>query len=137
MVAGCSAVDISAKVDDKFVSGSTIPGLVQISLGSLSSVYSMAYSLICAKGGVGRNVAEACHRLLKDPSSTLLVSPVGQDSYGQLLVDEMSKMGMRTDGILNSQARTAACNMIFDETGDLVTGVADMHITSSLDSNFV
>jgi pseudouridylate synthase / pseudouridine kinase len=97
----------------------------------------MTYSLISTQGGVGRNVAEACHRLLKDPSSTLLVSPVGQDSYGQLLVDEMSKMGMRTDGILNSQARTAACNMIFDETGDLVTGVADMHITSSLDSNFV
>jgi hypothetical protein len=39
MVAGCSAVDISAKVDDKFVSGSTVPGLVEISLGSLFCLF--------------------------------------------------------------------------------------------------
>lgn len=153
MVIGSAAIDITAQVsptiDPTGTKGlhSTSPGRVSLSLG-----------------GVGRNVAEAAHRVLSSFSSsssstsatsrlepgmkglteaTMMISAVGKDSFGRLLVDEMSRMGMRTDGLLSaaseggsqSQAddgRTAVCNMVLDGKGGLVGGVADMDIILSL-----
>lgn len=72
----------------------------------------------------------------------MLVSAVGKDSFGRLLVDEMGRMGMRTDGLLTAgqsenqaeadDGRTAVCNMVLDGKGGLVGGVADMDIILSL-----
>lgn len=83
-------------------------------------------------GGVARNMAEAAHRILTAqelPTSSLLLAPVGEDSFGKLLVEETEKLGMRTDGLLKSDGRTAVCDMVLDSTGNLVGGVADMDIT--------
>ena len=42
-------------------------------------------------------------------------------------------MGMRTDGIVTTTSgRTAVCNMVIDESGSLVGGVADMDIIKNL-----
>lgn len=69
----------------------------------------------------------------------MMISAVGKDSFGRLLVDEMSRMGMRTDGLLSVESgsqtddgRTAVCNMVLDGKGGLVGGVADMDIILSL-----
>ena len=124
-------MDISAKVslvsegDESLGSHSTLPGTVSLSLG-----------------GVGRNIAEATHRILTShsqdySSDTLLVSAVGVDPFRHLLQDKMQEMGMRTDGLVTSGKRTAVCNMVLDSHGALIGGVADMDIAHSLNGNDV
>ena len=89
-------------------------------------------------GGVGRNVAEAAHRILSSsdlPHSAVLVSPVGEDGFGKLLVADSEKIGMRTDGLIEVPAgRTAVCNMVLDSAGNLTGGVADMDVVSTIDA---
>jgi pseudouridylate synthase / pseudouridine kinase len=89
-------------------------------------------------GGVARNVAEAAHRLLAQPDSVQLVTAAGSDSFGRLLEDETSRLGMRVDGFIRvPAARTAVCNMILDDRGSLVSGVADMDVVDGLESGVV
>jgi pseudouridine-5'-phosphate glycosidase/pseudouridine kinase len=122
IIIGSAAVDIMAQSnvdsDSNLSKYSTVPGKVSLSLG-----------------GVARNVAEASHRILaarEHVASSLLVAPVGEDVLGKLLLDETQKLGMRTDGFLKSDQRTAVCNMVLDNDGNLVRGVADMDITQSI-----
>ncbi|KZT02641.1 indigoidine synthase A-like protein [Laetiporus sulphureus 93-53] len=128
VIIGSAAVDVTAQADGSSVTDpsvglhSTVPGTVSLSLG-----------------GVGRNVAEAAYRTLSSRSedgsaATLLISSVGQDSFGRLLVNEMERMGMRTDGLITQDsARSAICNLVLDSAGSLIGGVADMKIIDSLD----
>ncbi|OCH96089.1 indigoidine synthase A-like protein [Obba rivulosa] len=132
VVVGSAAVDITAQASPK--SGT------DVSLGSQStSPGSVSLSL----GGVARNVAEAAHRVLtahsKDRSlDTLLISPLGNDSFGHLLVDETEQIGMRTDGFVRTEgSRSSVCNMVLDIQGSLIGGVADMDIIHSLDMQTV
>ncbi|GBE78003.1 Pseudouridine-metabolizing bifunctional protein [Sparassis crispa] len=130
IVVGSTAVDVTAKAnptsDGSTALHTTTPGTVAVTLG-----------------GVGRNVAEAAHRILASQSeelssATALISPIGNDSFGRLLVDEFHKSGMRTDGLLQvDDARSAVCNMVVDTDGSLVGGVADMDIINSLDTQKV
>jgi pseudouridine-5'-phosphate glycosidase/pseudouridine kinase len=128
IVVGSAAVDISAQAEantNELALHSTVPGAVSLSFG-----------------GVGRNIAEACHRVLTSQSqslasATLLLSPVGSDLFGRLLIDEIRKLGMRTDGMVQSTKTTAVCNMILDNQGSLIGGVADMGITEALDRGIV
>ncbi|KAF5374860.1 hypothetical protein D9758_000324 [Tetrapyrgos nigripes] len=120
IVLGAAAVDISASgaelSDENLLVHSTIPGRVSVSLG-----------------GVARNIAEAASRVLSN-ESVLLVSPIGNDSFGKLVSEETRKLGLRNDGfIVQDDCRTSTCNMILDAHGNLLTGIADMGITESLD----
>ncbi|OJT04731.1 Pseudouridine-metabolizing bifunctional protein [Trametes pubescens] len=130
VIVGSAAVDITARADP--VAGAarannnlhtTAPGVVSLTAG-----------------GVGRNVAEAAHRILtshsKDlASSAILVSPVGKDALGQWLMSETKQAGMRTDGLIHVPgARTAVCNMVLDSAGGLTGGVADMEAIRTLDA---
>lgn len=119
-------MDISARAKP-FQAGahSTSPGTISVSLG-----------------GVGRNIAEAAHRVLTAQSqglssATILVSPIGDDAFGRLLLDAAKRTGMRTDGLMQTAHRSAVCNMVLDGVGSLVGGVADMDIIESLDGNTV
>ncbi|KAJ6621693.1 indigoidine synthase A-like protein [Mycena sp. CBHHK59/15] len=115
LVVGSSALDISAQTEDMGNAvglHSTSPGTVSLTLG-----------------GVARNIAEACHRL-GEPA--LLVSPIGTDTWGHLLYEETKTIGMRTDGLIDCDQRTAVCNLFLDGSGNLVGGVADMSITEIL-----
>ena len=68
----------------------------------------------------------------------MLVSAVGRDAFGRLLVQEIEGMGMRTDGLVHLDgARSAICNMVLDSAGGLTTGVADTDIALSLDRETV
>ncbi|KAI0639484.1 indigoidine synthase A-like protein [Trametes polyzona] len=130
VIVGSAAVDITARADP--VAGAahansnlhtTAPGVVSLTAG-----------------GVGRNVAEAAHRILtsysKDLSTTTaLISPVGEDAFGQLLESATQAVGLRTDGLIQiPKARTAVCNMVLDSAGGLTGGVADMDVIRSLDA---
>lgn len=98
-------------------------------------------SVSLSPGGVGRNIAEATHRILSKNSGSdvpVLVSLVGEDILGRVLRDELSRIGMRTDGlILDPGKASAACNMVMDAGGGLIAGVADMHIIESLEGKAV
>ena len=131
MVIGSAAVDVIAQanvisdIDGSRGRQSTSPGTVGLHLG-----------------GVGRNVAEAAHRVSTSkfraqPSATVLVSSVGDDSLGRLLLEETRRMGMRTDGILTTQRRSAVCNMVLDGSGNLIGGVADMGVVQSIEPDVV
>lgn len=91
-------------------------------------------------GGVGRNIAEAAHRILALHSSamstaTVLLSHIGDDAFGRILSNEMHRTGMRIDGLIQKfGSRSAVCNLVLDSTGNLTGGVADMDIIRSLDS---
>ncbi|KAG5638658.1 hypothetical protein H0H81_011210 [Sphagnurus paluster] len=87
-------------------------------------------------GGVARNVAEASHRVISchaSQLSSLLVAPIGDDAFGRLLYEETAQLGMRVDGLVKTQKRTAVCNMVLDSHGGLVGGVADMDITAAME----
>jgi len=131
VVVGCAAVDVVAQAktapdaDSSRGRHSTSPGTVTLHLG-----------------GVGRNVAEAAYRVSVSMFQsrawdTVLVSSVGDDPLGRLLLDEMRRIGMRTNGIISSGQKSAVCNMILDGFGNLVGGVADMDIAYSIDPEMV
>ncbi|KAH9898318.1 indigoidine synthase A-like protein [Cubamyces lactineus] len=130
VIVGSAAVDITARADP-----------VPSATSANSNLHTTAPGEVAlTAGGVGRNVAEAAHRILtsysKDHSSvTALVSPIGDDPFGQLLVSQTKEVGLRTDGFINTpKARTAVCNMVLDSAGDLVGGVADMDVIRTLDA---
>ncbi|KNE60345.1 hypothetical protein AMAG_05742 [Allomyces macrogynus ATCC 38327] len=77
-------------------------------------------------GGVGRNVAEAMHRLGTNP---LLVSAVGDDFAGKTLLDMVAAADMDTSGIIMMpHQRTAVYNAVHTSDGQLATAVADMDV---------
>ncbi|KIL70885.1 hypothetical protein M378DRAFT_497552 [Amanita muscaria Koide BX008] len=127
VVIGSAAIDITAKASTEYNPDlgkhSTTPGSVSLTLG-----------------GVGRNITEAAHRVMISASQKmeppLLVSAIGNDSFGKLLLSETHAVGMRTDGFLEAGAsqRTAVCNMILDNNGELIGGIADMDVAESLTS---
>jgi pseudouridylate synthase / pseudouridine kinase len=127
MVIGSTAVDVTSQArvmpvtDASLGRHSTSPGTVGLHLG-----------------GVGRNVAEAAYRISTSKfqakaSATVLVSLVGDDSFGRLLLEEMRRIGMRTDGVTTTHQRSAVCNMVLDGSGNLIGGVADMDIVQSIE----
>ncbi|KAI0778267.1 indigoidine synthase A-like protein [Trametes elegans] len=128
VVIGSAAVDITARADPVAGTSRTNNNLHTTAPGVVS----------LTAGGVGRNVAEAAHRILtsysKDLSSaTALVSPIGEDAFGQLLADETKQVGLRTDGLIRvPKARTAVCNMVLDGAGGLTGGVADMDVIRTI-----
>ena len=98
-------------------------------------------SVSLSPGGVGRNIAEAAHRILSKKSDfqvPVLVSLIGEDSMGRVLRNELSRMGMRTDGLIPVSGKASAvCNIVLDTEGGLITGVADMDVIESLEGKTV
>ncbi|KAJ2928855.1 hypothetical protein H1R20_g8160, partial [Candolleomyces eurysporus] len=121
VVVGCAAIDIIAQgkrdVNPALAPHSTIPGTVNLTLG-----------------GVARNIAEAATRVTSTAypgTSSLLVAPIGEDSFGHILAEQISRSGMRTDGLVPMHEHTAVCNMVLDGQGALIGGVSDMDITDN------
>uniref|UniRef100_A0A0W0F5L2 Putative indigoidine synthase A-like protein n=1 Tax=Moniliophthora roreri TaxID=221103 RepID=A0A0W0F5L2_MONRR len=121
IIVGASAVDVSSrsvtKSDAILSVHSTVPGRISLTLG-----------------GVARNIAEASHRVSESKDSVMLLSPIADDLLGDFVRRETSKLGMRVDGLLTGLDATAACNMVLDADGNLVTGIADMTIIQDFGS---
>ena len=98
-------------------------------------------SVSVSPGGVGRNIAEATHRILSKKSGSrtpVLVSLIGEDTMGGVLRNGLSRIGMRTDGLIPIPGKASSvCNMVLDTEGGLITGVADMDIIESLEGDTV
>lgn len=81
-------------------------------------------------GGVGRNIAEALHRLEKKP---ILVSAVGDDAVGNALIQYCTELGMPTEGIQRiSGGSSAVYTAVLSNRGELDVAIADMSIFDKL-----
>ncbi|ETL33635.1 hypothetical protein L914_13869 [Phytophthora nicotianae] len=88
-----------------------------------------------SSGGVGRNIAECLHRLRLDP---LLVSSIGSDASGSILLENLKKLGMNTSGIrISDNLSTAVYSAVLDSTGDMDAAVADMSAFESIESKVI
>lgn len=115
MVIGCAAMDITAQALKSSLSEpSTIPGSIQITVG-----------------GVAHNIARAAHAMLEDKRAVVLVAPKADDALGNAMQKDLQASHMRTDALVQS-ACTPMCNLVLDADGELVTGVADMHVLDEI-----
>ncbi len=81
-------------------------------------------------GGVGRNIAEAAHRL---GIKTFLISAVGSDVNGRGLLNHMTTMGLSTSHIASiSSHRTGTYVSCHDGGGEMIVAYADMGIFDTL-----
>ena len=81
-------------------------------------------------GGVARNIAENLARLGTD---CRLVSAVGDDQYGERLLQQAREVGIDMQHVLRLEtARTSTYLSILDDTGDMHVAISDMSIIDQL-----
>ncbi|KAI9357649.1 Indigoidine synthase A like protein-domain-containing protein [Zopfochytrium polystomum] len=110
LIIGGSVLDITSKfLDPAPQAGTSSPGHIYQSLG-----------------GVGRNVAEACHRTGGRP---VFYSAVGNDYAAETIMEEMASFGMDVSNIEKIDgAATASYSATLDGAGEMLYAVADMAI---------
>ncbi|KAL2927476.1 Pseudouridine kinase [Bienertia sinuspersici] len=111
VIIGGMVFDIHATASVPSTAKSTTPGKIQFMLG-----------------GVARNIAEC---LLKLGTKSFMISALGGDLTGDLLLEQWRSSGLLTEGELLGIRRSpnittaSVCNM-FDINGDLMAGVASV-----------
>lgn len=86
-------------------------------------------------GGVGRNIAE---NMVRIGVPTKFLSVVGDDVYGQKIIDEARMIGMDIKDIMVAQGKSTSSYLsMLDETGDMVVAISHMEILDSLDVNYI
>ncbi len=118
LIIGGSNADITGFPNSRFIPRDSNPGAVGISAG-----------------GVGRNIAENIARL---QIPVKLLSVVGNDAFGDLILNESSAAGIDTSTVIRSKTMpTSAYLCIMDEARDLFAAVSDMKIMSELTSELI
>lgn len=86
-------------------------------------------------GGVGRNIAENMVRL---GVPTKFLSVVGDDVYGQKIIDEARQIGMDIKDVMIAQGKnTSSYLSMLDETGDMIVAISHMDILDRLDVSYI
>lgn len=86
-------------------------------------------------GGVGRNIAENMVRL---GIHTKFLSVVGEDVYGQKIIDEGRHIGMDVKEIMVAQGQSTSSYLsILDESGDMAVAISHMDVIEKLDVNYL
>ncbi|KAH9304894.1 hypothetical protein KI387_009298, partial [Taxus chinensis] len=107
VIIGGMVLDIHAKPAECLRAGTTTPGQVRY-----------------VRGGVARNVAECMSKLGVEP---FIISVVGKDMAGNLLLDHWKSLGLSIDGIRRcDDIATPIVSNIFDSEGELSAAVADV-----------
>lgn len=113
IVIGGANMDILGQPNHTLKIGDSNPGLVT-----------------CSAGGVGRNIAENLARLGSD---THLISAIGKDTYGQVIMDQCQQAGIDMKGCLQlSDASTSTYLSLLDEDKDMHVAINDMAILDRL-----
>ncbi|MEX2494694.1 MAG: carbohydrate kinase family protein [Woeseia sp.] len=87
------------------------------------------------RGGVARNVAENLARL---SVSCSLVSIVGNDDAGRILLNETAALGVDTGLVQKSLGKaTGSCTRAIEPDGELFISFADMEICDAMDRSFI
>lgn len=117
-VIGGTNMDIVGFPDKKLIAKDSNPGKVKISMG-----------------GVGRNIAE---NLVKLGLHTKLISAVGDDVYGNKIMDEARIIGLdMLDSLVLKGQQTSTYLAVLDEAGDMSVGIAHMDIFDGLSIDFI
>uniref|UniRef100_A0A0A8Y7A1 Carbohydrate kinase PfkB domain-containing protein n=1 Tax=Arundo donax TaxID=35708 RepID=A0A0A8Y7A1_ARUDO len=107
VIIGGMVLDIHAKPSVPPHPGTTVPGMVKY-----------------ISGGVARNIAECMSKLGTRP---FMISVVGNDMAGDLLLKYWKSAGLCTEGILQvHDATTPVVSNVFDSSGELIAGVASV-----------
>jgi len=86
-------------------------------------------------GGVGRNIAENLVRL---GVNTRLISVVGDDVYGQKIIDEAREIGLNmSDSLVLKGESTSTYLSILDEKMDMVLAISHMDICDRMTVEFI
>jgi pseudouridine kinase len=118
LVIGAMAVDAKGKPDCAFAPGTSTPGAVRLSVG-----------------GVARNIAENLARL---GMRTILLSAVGDDPVGSLLLDATAASGVDVKHVLTStDHRTCTYLAVLDRSGMPAYAIHDMAGIEALTPGFV
>ena len=117
LVIGGANVDVKAKTSAAHIPRTSNPGAVSIKAG-----------------GVGRNIA---HNLARLNVETTLLSVIGNDTFGEMLIDETQKAGVNTNHIIRTSQATGSYIAVLDEKGELITAVSDMGLLSLLTSDTI
>lgn len=117
-VVGGVNVDITGFPSSNLVLKDSNPGRIKISLG-----------------GVGRNIAE---NLVKLGIHTKLISAVGEDIYGQKVLDEARLIGLdMQDSLILKEQPTSTYMAVLDEKGDMSVAIAQMDIFEKISIEFI
>lgn len=117
-VIGGANIDIIGFPQSTLILKDSNPGKVKISLG-----------------GVGRNIAE---NLVKLGLHTKLISAVGDDVYGNKVMDEARILGLdMQDSLVLKGQQTSTYMAILDEQGDMSVAIAHMDIFDNLSIDFI
>lgn len=80
-------------------------------------------------GGVGRNIAEAAHRLGIDAT---FIGAIGEDENGQYLQDWHQTIGLKSAWHIEKSNSTATAMLLLDPKGDLISGAIHADILEAL-----
>ena len=118
IVIGGSNVDIHGISDSKINFSDSNPGKIFVS-----------------PGGVARNIAE---NLCQMNISCKLISAVGNDSYGEMLINKNIEAGIDTRFVIkHERCPTSSYLSIIDDTGEMVGAISDMDIISTITPNYL
>ena len=117
-VIGGANIDLQGFPENKLIFRDSNPGVLKTSLG-----------------GVGRNIAEILTRL---GISTKLITAVGNDFYGNSILEKAGEIGLDVNNVLiSSNYETSKYLSILDSDGDMVLALNDMEIMKSIDKEYI
>lgn len=117
-VIGGSNIDIQGRPRNELIYKDSNIGEVNISLG-----------------GVGRNIAE---NLVRMGVNTRLITVIGDDVYGQKIMDEARLLGLNMqDSLILEGAATSTYLSILDHTNDMVLAISHMDIYDRMTVDFI
>ena len=117
LVIGGANIDLKAKTLASHIPRTSNPGAISIKAG-----------------GVARNIA---HNLARLNVETTLLSVIGNDTFGQMLIQETSKAGVNTSHIMRTNQATGSYIAVLDERGELITAVSDMELLLCLSKEYI
>ena len=117
LVIGSAMLEISGKSPDRIRTGRRQFGHVH-----------------CSVSGVARNIAENLARL---EIETFLLSAIGEDDFGQHLVEQSSGAGIHCNHILRVSGAQTAASLILVQSQDKTTRLDDLAIMEYLDSDYL
>jgi pseudouridine kinase len=118
VVVGAAGIDTKGRPRKALVPGTSNPGDIRISVG-----------------GVGRNIAEGLARL---GVRTTLLSAVGDDEWGQRILERTAAGGVDVSQVLiNAGHSSAAYLAILDEAGEKSISIDDMDIMESVTPQYI
>jgi len=112
LVIGGANLDIKAKTLGRHVAATSNPA-----------------SILSKPGGVARNIA---HNLARLGVDVALLSVVGDDPAGALLLEATANAGVDISHVRKLHGATGSYFAVLDQNGELVTAVNDMHLLDSI-----